>query len=109
MERLEEGRNSYPRRGSNSRQKSGQGPDRHALILTFAQLETSPRMEWAVDEKVIEQLWASVGEDSQITTRWAQVIRRSIYARFACGHWRRPNLRAWYLLYLLRESTHEGV
>lgn len=41
---------------ANSRQKSGRGPDRQALILTFARLETSPRTEWVVDEKVIEQL-----------------------------------------------------
>ena len=39
-----------------TRRQSGRGPDRHALILTFAQLERSPRTEWAVDEKVIEQL-----------------------------------------------------
>ena len=41
---------------SNSSQRSGQGPDRQALILIFAQLETSPRTEWVVDEEVIEQL-----------------------------------------------------
>ena len=41
---------------SNSRQRSRRGPDRQALILIFAQLETSPRTEWVVDEKVVEQL-----------------------------------------------------
>ena len=58
MTRLKSGRSkktaSHVEAVSNSRQKSGRGPDRQALILTFAQLETSPRTEWVVDEKVIE-------------------------------------------------------
>ena len=41
---------------SKNRQRSSQGPDRQALILIFVQLETSPRTEWVVDEKVLEQL-----------------------------------------------------
>ena len=42
---------------SNGKQRSMRGPDRQALILrVFAQLETWPRTEWAVDEIVIEQL-----------------------------------------------------
>ena len=40
----------------NSRQRPRRGPDRQALILIFAQLETSPRTEWVFDENVVEQL-----------------------------------------------------
>ena len=43
---------SYVEAVSNSSQRSGRSPDRQALILRLR----SPRTEWVIDEKVIEQL-----------------------------------------------------
>ena len=71
---------------------NGKGSTRiHRIqIQASAQLRPPPRTEWAVDEKVIEQLRASVEENDQTTTKLGaapQITTTAECEKFACGQY----------------------